>query len=353
MTGRACQSHPATAAEYRCDGCERLLCEECVEVGHRLLFCCHCGEQALPVVEEDAANSIELARQQVERRSSSMRDALMYPFRGRGGDVFLATYVLLGVFMAIESVIPLGFLLLLIPRFLIAVMMPGLLFVIVRSTARGEEELPDWPDWFDGERMREFLSAFALGFFTLMPAVVLLILSGCGPEELLAGSLTCWLSIYVGLAIGFLIWIPAFAGVAAFGAGLLVLRLDLHIRAFFATAGQSVRVALLTVGLAIAGELLALILSPLPLVGRLGALGIDLYAMFVSTHLIGLLLRKHERDLELDLLPLTNARPTALVRMPPGSPIELDRETMTRSQTSRLGDTPGGGATGGALLAPW
>jgi len=298
VSASTCSLHPSTTAEYRCDGCELLLCEDCIEVGHRLLFCAHCGERALPLVEQEAVNAIELSRQRAERTPYSFRDVLAYPFRGLGGYVFWGIFAVLTLFMAVEGMIPGGALALLVPRTLIAVLMPGLLFSIVRSTARGDAELPDWPDWFDGERLREFLSAAALGLFTLLPAVTLLLLAGCGFEELIYGRFTCWLLIFVGLTIGFLVWIPAFAAVAAFGAGLLVLRLDLHVRAFFATHRESVRVALLTIGLALTGEIVALLLAPVPLVGRLAALGIALYAMFVGTHLIGLLLRKHERDLE-------------------------------------------------------
>lgn len=298
MSTPDCSSHPGRSAEYRCDGCDRLLCEECIEVGHRLLFCEHCGERALPLVEVEAANAVELSRQRVERTDESLQDALAYPFRGLGSYVFWGLFAVLAAFQAIEAVTPFGGLVLLAPRVLIAVLLPGLLFSIVRSTARGETELPDWPDWFDGERMREFMSAFALGFFTILPAALLFLFAGCGVEELLSGGLGCWVLIFVGLGVGFLIWIPAFAAVAAFGPGLLVLRLDLHVRAFLATRIETVRVALLAVGLTAAGEILALVLSPVPLAGSLAELGIDIYAVFVSTHLIGLLLRKHERDLE-------------------------------------------------------
>lgn len=298
MTRVECSSHAGSLAAYHCDGCGRLLCEECIEIGHRLFFCHYCGERALPLAEEDARDAVELSRQRSERKPSSIRDALAYPFRGLGGYVFWGTFAVLGAFLVIESVAPLGFLVLLVPRVLVAVLLPGLLFAIVRSTARGEEELPDWPDWFDGERLREFVSALVVSLFTLLPAILLLTVAGCGAVALLSGGVLCWLLLAVGLGIGLLIWIPAFAAVAAFGPGLLSLRLDLHVRAFFATRVETVRVGLLMLGLGLAGEIVALVLSPVPLVGAFAALGIDLYALFVGTHLIGLLLRRHERVLE-------------------------------------------------------
>ena len=298
MTAGGCSAHPVKPAAYRCDDCERLLCEECIDEGHRLLFCRHCGERALPLVDSEAATSVDLSRQRAVRMEYTRKEAMAYPFRGLGGYVFWGLFAVLAAFRAIEAVTPFAGLALLVPRFLIGVLMPGLLFSIVRTTARGEMELPDWPDWVDGERMREFVSAFMLGVFTLLPAGLLFLMAGCGVEELLYGGLGCWALIFVGLGIGFLIWIPSFAAVAAFGPGMLVLRLDLHVRAFFATHRETVRVALLTIGLTLAGGIVTLVLTPVPLLGGLAALWIDLYAMFVSTHLIGLLLRKHERDLE-------------------------------------------------------
>jgi DNA-directed RNA polymerase subunit RPC12/RpoP len=50
MPPQSCATHPAAAAVYRCDGCGRLLCPDCVQEGHRLLFCRHCRERALPLV---------------------------------------------------------------------------------------------------------------------------------------------------------------------------------------------------------------------------------------------------------------------------------------------------------------
>ncbi len=34
MPSLSCVAHPGAAATFRCDGCGRLLCFECVEQGH-------------------------------------------------------------------------------------------------------------------------------------------------------------------------------------------------------------------------------------------------------------------------------------------------------------------------------
>lgn len=41
-----CAEHPTAVASLQCDGCKRLLCYACVEEGHRLTLCKHCGERA-------------------------------------------------------------------------------------------------------------------------------------------------------------------------------------------------------------------------------------------------------------------------------------------------------------------
>lgn len=47
-----CTEHERAEALYRCDGCERPLCEDCVDVGKHLLICRLCGERALPADAE-------------------------------------------------------------------------------------------------------------------------------------------------------------------------------------------------------------------------------------------------------------------------------------------------------------
>jgi len=73
MSATTCSTHPATAAEYRYDGCELVLCDECIKVGHRLFFCRYCGERA----------------------PYSFQKALAYPFRGLGGYVFWGIFAVL------------------------------------------------------------------------------------------------------------------------------------------------------------------------------------------------------------------------------------------------------------------
>jgi hypothetical protein len=59
-----CAAHAGVAATHRCDGCERMLCEECFEIGHRLLFCVHCGERALQLASDSATSSLFRARRE-------------------------------------------------------------------------------------------------------------------------------------------------------------------------------------------------------------------------------------------------------------------------------------------------
>src|SRR5262249_21391198 len=150
-----CSTHPDRAAVYQCDGCGRLLCADCVEQMHKLVVCRHCRERALPIPASVPAASplLPLAGGQT---TYGLGEAFAYPFRGQGGLLFwvvLGILVVLCVGTAIPGLWWVGW-------FWCGVvgLMPGLLCAIVRDTAKGSNELPDWPDYTNGEdRSREWL----------------------------------------------------------------------------------------------------------------------------------------------------------------------------------------------------
>lgn len=52
MTLATCAVHRDALASFQCEGCRRLLCYDCVDEGHRLVMCNHCGEEAVPLDDE-------------------------------------------------------------------------------------------------------------------------------------------------------------------------------------------------------------------------------------------------------------------------------------------------------------
>ena len=98
-----CAVHHPRPAVYRCDGCARGLCEECVEHGHRLILCTHCGELAVPVATGRPVSTVEARRQRRVVRVYTLGEAFLYPFRGTGAWVFWTYVVLLVVSPAIAG----------------------------------------------------------------------------------------------------------------------------------------------------------------------------------------------------------------------------------------------------------
>ena len=174
---------------------------------------------------------------------------------------------------------------------------PGLSFAIVRRTAEGNDELPDWPDWTQPGRFAEVVAMLVLGLMAVLPAGLLVSLSAC-EASLLLGSPGCLLLGWSGLLLGAFLFVPAIGATASFGNPWLAVRWDLHVRALARTWRDSVRLALVIVGLYLFGGALGWGLSFLPLVGWLLRIGIQVYSWFLGMHLIGLLVRRHEDVLE-------------------------------------------------------
>jgi hypothetical protein len=306
MPSQNCVAHPEVAATFHCDGCGRLLCSACVEQGHRLLFCRHCRERALPLDASLPATVPELKRAAARARPTTWLEALTYPLRGQGSMVFWA-YLGLMIAFVLLSVFPLAGLLTFAFRLLIGLLMPGLLYAIVRRTAEGDDELPDWPDIGDaGERLREVFTFVGTIAVTLVPAALALRLSGCALVDLLSdaqGAASCRWTVAVGLMLGLPLAVPMFGSLAVYQHLDLLLRLDLHLRALAATGRDGVSTVLLTYAVLAASRLLGFALHGFPLLGGALAAAVAAYGTFAGAHLVGLMFRKHAAALDAIYLP--------------------------------------------------
>jgi hypothetical protein len=308
MPSQNCVAHPEVAATFHCDGCGRLLCSACVEQGHRLLFCRHCRERALPLDASLPATVPELKRAAVRARTTTWQEALRYPLRGQGSMVFWA-YLGLMIAFVLLSMFPLAGLLIFCFRLAILLLMPGLLYAIVRRTAEGDDELPDWPDVGDvGERLYEVFTFVGTIAVALVPAALALRLSGCALVDLLGGggaegAASCRWAVAAGLALGLPLAVPMFGSLAVYQHLDLLLRLDLHVRALAATGRDGVSTVLLTYAVLAGSRWLAFALHGFPLLG--GALGVAVaaYGTFAGAHVVGLMFRKHAAALDKIYLP--------------------------------------------------
>ncbi len=289
-----CETHPETTATFQCEACKKYLCPECAQEGHRLFFCSLCGERALPLDAEAPNTTIE--HQRATKRSSaySFQDALLYPFRGLGGYVYWSYVALLVI-----GRIPIIGCIVFVVQILILLTLPGLLFSIVRSSAEGETELPDWPEWMDfGERFFEWFGAILAFLVALVPAVAAVLILRCDAQEFLDGVARCSLALGGGLILGAAIWIPAFGAVAVTFSPWWALRIDLHIKALLEVGSDAWKVFGLLATLVTARVLVSMTFSQIPVLGSIIEIAIGAYTLFLGAHLIGILFRRHADTLE-------------------------------------------------------
>jgi hypothetical protein len=294
----ACAAHPESAARFECDGCRKLLCDACVDEGHRLLICRLCGERALPL-DADAPATTQERRQRAMPAGGErygIGQALLYPFRGSGLLLFVAA-VLSGGFVGFlrrfgfgcfPLILWLGWLSLLV----------GIQFKIVNSTVRWENELPGWPEYFSfGERIVELLTWVVIALLNYGPLVAYLI--AFGGEGLLTTQPN--VGFWVGAAAA--LWLGTALSVMALGAAAVhwrrsALRIDQHLRALFAAGGDGVKTVNATfVLLGVFVVLRAALGAQIPMVGTMLAGVVGLYWMFLAPHLVGLLFRTRRNEL--------------------------------------------------------
>lgn len=296
----SCATHPDVPATYRCDGCARLLCADCVVAGHRLLTCPDCGELAVSVAAKTAVTAPQLAENRRLDRPYSLLDALSYVFRGRGLYVFgsylgvLAVLGFLGIFPLVGCI---AWLLTAIFVLIVLTLVPGALFAITRTTAKGDNELPDWPDFSAfGERLAEVFDFVVIGLISALPLVAMVRLAGCSGWGQMPAH--CWLVLVLGWFLAMTLWVPAFCAVAVFQEGWLAIRLDLHLRALFAGGFDLVATALMATVLVVLGQALSTLLAFLPLVGVIASAAAGMYGWFTAAHLVGLYYRRRRGELE-------------------------------------------------------
>lgn len=299
MAQGECAAHPGTTARFECDGCRRLLCDQCIDESHRLLLCRLCGERALPLAADAPATTQERRDRQRPDHAQGpygLGQALLYPFRGSGLLLFIAALVTGGFvgflrrfgFGCFPFILWLGWMSLLV----------GIQFKIVASTARWENELPDWPEYFSvGERIVELLTWLVIALLNYGPAVGYFAVFG------MDGLLTSEPSVMFWLGAAAALWVGTALSVMALGAAAVhwrhsALRVDQHLRALFATGGDGLKTINLTFVLLGAFVVVRGVLgAQIPLIGTALAGILGLYWMFLAPHLVGLLFRTRRDQL--------------------------------------------------------
>jgi hypothetical protein len=298
MTQGVCASHSDRVAVYRCDGCQKLLCDDCVEESYKLLLCSLCGERALPLAEGVAASVPERQQQAKIARAStySLKQALFYPFRGTGLLMFVAALISLAV---------VGFVL----RFGIGclplilwvgwlTLLAGIQFKIARTTAEGDDEVPGWPEYFSfGERIVDFLTwMFIVVGLQYGPVVSFLFYFGARGLLTSEPSLVFWLGAAACLWLGTALALMGFGSASAHWRHS-ALRVDQHVRGLLATGGDALKftnISFVMLGLTF---VLKGLLDDLPVLGSAIAGTLGLYWAFMEPHFAGLIFRRNGKTL--------------------------------------------------------
>lgn len=292
-----CFRHLEVPAEFRCESCARTLCAECVQESHALFLCRICGERALPLAA-GAATVRERRREAAIARPYPLQRAFGYAFRGTGRSLFAATllsmafieFVLRFGWGCLPIVLAVGFWALLI----------GLQFKIVCSTAEGNDELPDWPEYHAwSERFREIATYLWVSFLQVAPPAIYFVVFGRAGLVTTRPSLPFWVGFAVVAWFGAALALFAFAA-AALAGGEASLRIDRHVRGFLAAGSEAVALTNLLFAVGVGAFIARAALAGVPIVGAAVAGVLGAYWVFTSAHLVGVLVRrKRERFREI------------------------------------------------------
>lgn len=282
-----CDAHPAEAAGWTCPPCDRHLCPACAvlrPVGHGHLVVCHaCGSVAEPIL-------LPRAR---EGYLALVGGALSYPLSRRGLGMMLISGTVFGLLKALGPLAAL----------VAAATFSSYLFVVVRTSARGEPDVPEGDDFTHLWDLFGALFRVVLAFvLALVPAYVY-VTRVRSPADTLAGYLPdplVWVCLAVGLA-----WVPMAMLLAAVGATTITVVNPLAAFGLLSSLRRDAVVASLAFWGFIGGWVAVLWLGlqlqaavPVPLVPRVIAEIFGMYFPLVAARSLGLLLFARGADLD-------------------------------------------------------
>lgn len=299
---RLCSRHPERPATYVCDGCERPFCDECVVESHALFLCPECGERALPVVSDRAASPRQPGYGSPGGGKPGtasfdpgyrLRDAFAYPFRGSGISMFLALLVSTAFVAVVGWVSCFASLALSVG---LTFLITALQLKIVRTTARGDDELPDWPDWIPGELVRDLATWLFVQLlqWILVAPFVFLVLS---PTLFSQANLGFWVGFTVCLWLGSGLSLMGLGAAGALGR-MHVVAVVQHVRAFLYCGRDAIDATNIAFFLGGLVFLARFALESIPFYGGMLGSALGAYWLFVIPHVAGVVFRRHRAKLE-------------------------------------------------------
>ncbi|MBI1177573.1 hypothetical protein GC207_09060 [bacterium] len=292
-----CAVHVGVKPAWRCNSCGQLLCPECVK--RRLVqmnemhFCTLCGGDCESLVRPKKRS----ARRSVRPKfGPQLADAFAYPLKNNGWGIILGGALVFWLFdllshfaLGTVAVLAMGFL-----KLLLAVFGTGYLaaymFRVIQTSARGDEQLPDWPDL--GDITNDLLMPLFRLFGTLLvcfgPAMII--------DRWLGADGRGWI-YWTVYTIGLLYAPMALIGVAQFESVAAVNPL-LVIPSILKTFGHYlIACVVLVVAVIIGSAGPNLVGAIIPWFGGLLSWCVSFYFLFVQMRILGVLYLCHEDEL--------------------------------------------------------
>lgn len=238
-----------------------------------------------------------LARQQELAQAYTWKQTLFFPLRGRTLPVFAIVFAVL---LALEMLVgvPWVGVVFAILRGLAPVLLAGLMLEVARATVRGKNDLPEWDDLLDPQRWRRdarvYFALLACAAVPLLGFVLSRELHGLlDAESGLLGWAIAALLIWAAAAVGVLV----LSATAAFG-DIHAWRFAHHLRALRTAEPDSLWAIHLLYGLTLLIIIVRTSFAPLvPWQGIPLAVALEVYALLVAPHLIGVVVRRHGAEL--------------------------------------------------------
>lgn len=273
VSSSLCKFHPKTPARFARAQCQRAFCDLCVATrlvnGVARRFCRHCGSECQPLQPR-----LEPARP-LPGFYASLPRALLYPFQGNGVILLIAGTA----FFYILNFLP-----------LIGLLFAGYLFAyaksIITSTANGQADPPDWPEFSDWKEdiLVPYGQVIALGLLYFGPACLIgLWRPGTETEARIAYFVALGFgAFFAPMGILALAMFDTVAVLNPIALAWSILRVPLH----YLVAAAAFEAVFLIYWFAASG-LQALV--PVPFVPDLIAGFCDLYVISVGMRILGLL----------------------------------------------------------------
>jgi pSer/pThr/pTyr-binding forkhead associated (FHA) protein len=146
----SCKSHPRSNARFACPKCGYHFCELCVSTrqsgGRARQFCRACGVECAPLGVRPA-----VVVPQAQSFAGRLGGAFLYPFKGDGMILLATGTICYAIINAASFFAQFAFLYGMVVILMVTVFATGYLICylqrILTSSAIGEDEMPDWPDF--------------------------------------------------------------------------------------------------------------------------------------------------------------------------------------------------------------